>query len=883
VREDVGADADAVDVRRRAASGASGRDQLARMQAVDPARCARTVLSQHVSLDTPMDIIDSSPTSSAEEVVLVPGLENDEDGTRIVREELRLLEVVHRALGPEPPAASGDGGTRSPPSQPPAGGLAEALADDDRRLVELRDLAASAKPEDLPALFEQMHNLGALRAHRGKGTTGAVDRKSPYFGHLRLEETVHTRGGRGPGKERRRDILVGSRQYLDPGAGVRIVDWRNAPVSRIFYRYREGDGYEETLGDQPVEGLVVSRRTVAIVDGELRKVTAPQGTFVKEADGHWRRAAAHTARLRLPTQTGEKSAAAEAKTAAAQDARQRSTSADRLLPAIAAMLDKEQYDLITKPGTGLVAIQGSAGSGKTTVGLHRVAYLHASQPSRFRPNKMLVIVPNEALVHYTSRVLPGLGVEGVPVMTFHRWAVRATFDMFPRLPSAISEETPPLVSRLKNHAAMLEAVDAVAAEVTARVDAKLAASMPRWPEGDRVLAAWKATKGAPDRRVTQLAQWVAGKRDLAGVKAASDLPQVTRSALESMGQELRTDTRNVLGAWDEILTSRERLDKHFGKHFGTGQLDQIHQWCVRQARVRAEGERDGDTPSLDLEDRALLLRLFQALRGPLLDSEGQPLALAHLFIDEVQDASPVELKVLLDVARGSREGDRAVSELSVTLAGDVAQRMREEEDVHVAFDWDETLKELGVPGGAGMIEPLKVSYRSTAEITSFARGVLGPYAHEAEPIATRHGPPVELFTFASAGEAVAFLADALRDLASMEPDANVALLSRFPQQAEVYYDGLIRAEVPNVRRVRRQDFTWERGFDVTDVRQTKGLEFDEVILLETTASSYSDSAQARHGLYVGATRAAHQLWCITSEAPSKLVLEGLEAQSKATS
>jgi DNA helicase II / ATP-dependent DNA helicase PcrA len=829
-----------------------------------------------------MDAIsdNNQQPSSSDELVPVPGLEDDEDGTRIVREELRLLEVVQRALGAETPAPTTQEGTASP-SQPPPGTMAEALADDDRRLLELRDLAASAKPEDLPALFEQMHNLGALRAHRGKGTTGAVDRKSPYFGHLRLEETVLARGGRGPGKERRRDVLVGSRQYLDPGAGVRIVDWRNAPVSRIFYRYRESDSYEETLGDQPVEGVVASRRTVAIVDGELRKVTAPQGTFVKETDGRWRRAAAHTARLRLPAQAaaGEKVAARTAPAAAAQD-RTRSTSADRLLPAIAAMLDKEQYDLITKPGTGLVAIQGSAGSGKTTVGLHRVAYLHASQPSRFRPQKMLVIVPNEALVHYTSRVLPGLGVEGVPVMTFNRWAVRAMFDMFPKMPTAISEETPPLVSRVKNHPAMLEAVDTIAAEVTARIDAKVAAAMPRWPEGDRVLSAWKATKGAPDRRVTQLAQWIAGKRDLAGTKPASDLPQVTRSAVEALGQELRTESRSVLACWDEILTSRARLDRHFSKYFGSGQLDQVHEWCVRQARVRTEGERDGETPSLDLEDRALLLRIFQVLRGPLLDGDGQPATLAHLFIDEVQDASPVELKVLLEVAGGAKDvapGERDVAHLSVTLAGDVAQRMREEDDVHVAFDWDATLKELGVPGGAGMIEPLKVSYRSTAEITSFARGVLGPYAHEAEPIATREGPPVELFTFSSAGEAVAFLADALRDLAASEPDANVALLSRFPQQAEVYYDGLVRAEVPNVRRVRRQDFTWERGFDVTDVRQTKGLEFDEVILLETTASSYPDSAQARHALYVGATRAAHQLWCISSEAPSKLVTEGLTA------
>jgi len=96
-------------------------------------------------------------------------------------------------------------------------------------------------------------------------------------------------------------------------------------------------------------------------------------------------------------------------------------------------------------------------------------------------------------------------------------------------------------------------------------------------------------------------------------------------------------------------------------------------------------------------------------------------------------------------------------------------------------------------------------------------------------------------------------------------------VARFPQQAEVYFDGLSRAEVPRVRRVAAQDFTWEAGVDVTDVRQTKGLEFDEVILLETTAASYPATLQARHAMYVAATRASHQLWCVASDTPSPLV------------
>jgi DNA helicase-2/ATP-dependent DNA helicase PcrA len=130
---------------------------------------------------------------------------------------------------------------------------------------------------------------------------------------------------------------------------------------------------------------------------------------------------------------------------------------------------------------------------------------------------------------------------------------------------------------------------------------------------------------------------------------------------------------------------------------------------------------------------------------------------------------------------------------------------------------------------------------------------------------------VELFAFSSPGEAVAWVADALKQLAMDEPYANVALVARFPQQADLYFEGLERAEVPHVRRVAKQDFTWAPGFEVTDVRQTKGLEFDEVILLETSATAYPDDPTARHTLYVGTTRAAHQLWCITSEATSPIV------------
>jgi len=785
----------------------------------------------------------------------VPGLEEDAEGAGVVAQELKLLATVLNAL------ESASGADVS---------AARGREQDDARLLELRDDVAVAKPEDLPALFEQMHNLGALRAQRGRGIHSAVDKRSPYFGHMRLEEEVSdserrpvSRGPGGKPARRRRDILIGARSHVDSGEGIRIVDWRHAPVSRIYYRYGEGDDYEEQLGDRFVEGTVVARRGVSIVNGRLVRVSSPQGTFVLGRDERWRRESMHRPRLETERKWTAAHGVVGSEVARLGVGVDRQLRQDKHLPAIAALLDARQFDLIARDGAGLVAIQGSAGSGKTTVGLHRIAYLAFREPQRFRPEKMFVVVPNEALVHYVSRVLPSLGVEGVPVTTFSRFASRLVAQMFPRLPTKVNDETPAVVARAKSHAAMLHGIDRIVAHLGGEVDAKLRSAMGRWPGETQVAAAWSSTGVAPpDTRVSLMAQWLAGKRPLPGAPAAGTLPAVTRSALEHLLADLRAQTRSASGVWEELLTSREALAQTFVDEsaLSPSQLDQVHAWCVRQARVRAEGERDGDEPTIDAEDHALLLRSWQALRGPLVDPEARPLRFAHVFVDEVQDASPIELRVLLELTG---------KDPCITLAGDVAQRLQDDGDDRGEFDWNALLDGLGVPHTT--VEPLRVSYRSTAEITDFARSVLGPLAHEEIPQTTRRGPPVMAFGHASPGEAVAWLAEVLKQLARDEPEANVALVARFPQQADTYFEGLLRAEVPNVRRVAKQDFWWEPGVDVTDVRQTKGLEFDEVILLETTAASYPTTAQARHALYVGATRASHQLWCVASDAPSELV------------
>ena len=152
-----------------------------------------------------------------------------------------------------------------------------------------------------------------------------------------------------------------------------------------------------------------------------------------------------------------------------------------------------------------------------------------------------------------------------------------------------------------------------------------------------------------------------------------------------------------------------------------------------------------------------------------------------------------------------------------------------------------------------------------------ARHVLGPLASNVDGRDARSGAPVEMMQFDETGQAVAFLADALKSLRSRERRSTVALVGRTGGVANLYYNALRRAEVPDLRRVHGQEFDFTPGIDVTDIYQIKGLEYDYIVVLEPTAAHYPDTIEARHLLHVATTRAAYQLWLIASDKPSPLL------------
>lgn len=728
------------------------------------------------------------------------------------------------------------------------------------RLIELRDEAITASERDLPSLFQQMYTQHSLAARDFKRRLPEM--KSPYFAHMRLKEGSKIR-----------DVLIGQQTFIDTTEGVTIIDWRQATLAKIFFNFREGEEYEIELPGRLAQGTMIARRVITFDVGELIGITTPEASFFKQIlhkddtfrdrqqthskYGVWTKNSGKT----LPDFQGGAGSSLNIQFGGSLRSQQK-------LPDISALLDKEQYAILSKStGTSLL-ILGGAGSGKTTVALHRMALLHYKNNKKYNPSTMRVVVPEHGLVRLTERLLLGLGLGGTKVFTYDHWIADEGQHILKGLPKRLCEYTPPAAIKIKRHPSMAKSVDLyvkhLEQELISRFEFLLQMDLP---EARQILTQsskplWNRL-GEIEVHLKNSLSIQPRIKDL-GIQFIKESKERILDVQTARGT-LFSDIHFLQPILDDAhgsitLKSIQELQRHTQKQFTdpTDSSSKDDGFEDHDASSMVDGSKhshDDFSGTIDVEDYTVLLYLMFKIHGHV-TRKGKNLTTAnHLVIDEAQELGPLELAIL---------GQSLSDSGTFTVAGDEAQQS----DPGVLFrSWDQSLIDLG--GGHFEKTRLTTNYRCPKPIADFGHQVLGPYALRTPLKSLRDGKPVSISHFPNFGLVIVSISEVLSKLSSQEPTASIAIICENEDKAKTVYESLQGIE--DVRYVNDGEFSFTPGIDVTFVSQVKGLEFDYVILPDVSISQYPETAVSRRMLYIAVTRAIHQLWVISEGRASPIL------------
>jgi DNA helicase IV len=227
------------------------------------------------------------------------------------------------------------------------------------------------------------------------------------------------------------------------GEGSRqiIVDWRQAAISQLFYAYDEGDEYEETIGPKERTGVLEQKVKYLIRNRELLQVERGSGSVRRETPQTPTEAPKWTAN------NGQRSI------------EKKEQAGDFGMTDIIALISREQFQHITSQHEGSLYLTGGAGSGKTTVALHRLSYLMFNHPDLFRPERCLVVMFNKALRNYVHATSADLLTTRMPVETYNSWAEAALRKLLGAAVPFTVDPSRARLSQLKKSAAMMQALD----------------------------------------------------------------------------------------------------------------------------------------------------------------------------------------------------------------------------------------------------------------------------------------------------------------------------------------------------------------------------------------------------------------------------------------
>jgi len=693
----------------------------------------------------------------------------------------------------------------------------------------------------LQILHEQQRLLGDLsravaRRARPARRQALPDMRAPCFAQMTVQlQTGHTR-----------DLLLGAVTLVDPELGVDLLDFRTSPLGAVFFAFEEGEAYEEELEGRTFSGRVLRKRLLTFEEGELCVVTTPTVHLRRARDGVWRVEPVGELPRLDPGKGGS----------LARKLVQRDGTGRRI-PVVTGLLDQEQRAALERDDRRPLLLLGGAGCGKTTVALHRMAWLHHRMPARYRQKNMAVVVPEIGLERLTRYLLDELGLDEAGVWTFDRWIAHQARRLFRDLPRRICAMPPGRVVSLKRHPALLEvlprAVERRVGELWRELDQALSA------RGEVAARLARDPGHTPLERLGRVESWMEhgrsglADRDLRAAfsRARGRLYEAREDLLYLFGDKELMEEVVALSRGELTASAAGDVVCHTRAQFARTSKERYADVLAEQMHTADDRGLDDGTPSevagtVDAEDFAVAMELLRQKTGRMRTPHGRVAYHAHLVIDEAQDLAPVELRAL---GHGLRHDS------SLTVCGDQAQHI----DPGAWFaSWEGALGNLGVKHTATL--RLTTGYRCPAPVTRLAHQVLGPLAPAEQPRATHDGAPVARSLHATEAHAMVEVVQALGDLGYREPAATVAIICRTMATARRWHAVVDRA-LP-CRLVLDGRFTFTPGVDITTVAQVKGLEWDVVVLPDLGPTSYPDAPSERRRLHVAATRAIETLWIL---------------------
>ena len=537
------------------------------------------------------------------------------------------------------------------------------------------------------------------------------------------------------------------------------------------------------------------------------------------------------------------------------------------LPDLISLLTTEQYELITQKTSEPLIIQGRAGSGKTSVALHRVAWLlwDDNEPLGMnKKTKVLVVMFNRALQTFVSQSIKTLNLEDkIEIDTFHSWVKSALETVYkgqlvpmfgPKLKSVLEKhafkETEKL-SLIKSHVGISQLMESFVKAQTKKT----------WDYIDGLIAAYdndnirQKFKRSPTAYVQDLIEFKQEIKKLI-LKEEDEYEKRRLEQIEIVLQKVyeksilyKEELLNLLNQWEWLMRFIPDLNEENAKNLGLRQK-------IIQTEEKANSAKVGKY--VEFDDYALLLRLVQLKRGGLpYGILGEDIfKFDHLVIDEAQDFGAMQLLVLLESVN-SRTG--------VTIVGDINQKIAPEKEF---VGWEEIAKLLNI--GNAKVTRLEVGHRSSLPIMWLADSVIG----SKQILQGRQGPYPQVKSLQSYSQIKEHLTHFIIKRIEEAPQAHICIVLRNKNTIKMFINdlqSLLRSKKIDVREGERESFVFRKGVTVTNIHQIKGLEFDSVIIADASSQHWPDDLDTRRLMYVAITRAQENFLALCEGEPTHLL------------